>query len=255
MTPLHRPWVFVKTIDVGRPQALSPRCYLAVDTSYERGIVVLFDETGVLHEQFLGVKFEHGQAITDAVKTALDIASLKRLELSSLFCGLGPGSFVGVRIALATMLGFSWAREIPLMGFCSHLALALSLKKNISPMRIFMKASGHLGYACRYHHAKDGLMPRSGIEVMGLSDFIDGTDVGEMVLSDQADEMDGLVKNGCNVAKIAGASASGVMRAVWHRVRGLGQMVDERDLIRPNYIKPPNVSKPKGSILLNHPHH
>ncbi len=46
--------------------------------------------------------------------------------VTHLACGVGPGSFTGLRIAVATIQGLAWPRDLPVAGYCSLAAQAVA---------------------------------------------------------------------------------------------------------------------------------
>jgi tRNA threonylcarbamoyl adenosine modification protein YeaZ len=205
--------------------------YIAIDTAYELGMVVVFNKDGILFERALPSKLDHAKDISGAIALALDFCQSNDLELAGFFCGLGPGSFVGVRIALSTALGFCTASDMPLMGFCSHRALVRS--KN--DCAIFMKASGDLGYLTCFS-VKELVKIKTPSQVVALSDVKDKV-LGLELFSDQAEKFDFFAQ------KITGPTALGIYEACMENLPGF---VDQKSFIKPNYVKPPSVTPPKN---------
>ncbi|WP_283170130.1 tRNA (adenosine(37)-N6)-threonylcarbamoyltransferase complex transferase subunit TsaD [Curtanaerobium respiraculi] len=62
------------------------------------------------------------------VEALLDEAGVTRGQIASIACGRGPGSFTGVRIAIATAKGAASALEVPLVGVSTLDAVAWQLQ-------------------------------------------------------------------------------------------------------------------------------
>lgn len=65
----------------------------------------------------------------ELIETALDRSGLEREEVECIAVGLGPGSYTGIRSAIATAQGWQLAREIKLVGVSSMEGLALLAQK------------------------------------------------------------------------------------------------------------------------------
>ncbi len=206
---------------------------LAIDTSYAQGCVVLFRGEEIFLKAVLSEKFAHGKLLCRAIEQAMLDVRARDCKLDVLLCGIGPGSFVGVRIALATALGFALGRGLPLMGVCSHRALHLSTE---CLSNVYMKASGDVGYLSHSGH--------SDIKLVSLTDVPNEVSNEAVIYSDQADRLQQIVAPSIVVNDLRGPNVSGLHRAALERVRRTG-IVDEIDFIKPNYVKPPSVSVPK----------
>lgn len=97
---------------------------LAVDTSTAIGSVALIDGGEVRAELAARVSAKHGETLLPNIARVLDEAGTTMADIELLAVGLGPGSFTGVRIALATMKGLALARRTPLVGVGSLAVLA-----------------------------------------------------------------------------------------------------------------------------------
>lgn len=220
------------------------RAFIALDTAYQHGVVTLFTETELLFAQTLTTKYAHGQQLGPAIQQAVQVADEQGVHIVGMFSGLGPGSFVGVRLALAFALGFSCARGIPLMGFCSHRALALSLANKHPELMVAMKASGQLYYVSRYSVQDAQLSAISPIVVLPLEEIV-AHNKQEVIGTDQDEALMALSKKSA-VLNLLGPSSEGVFKAAQEVLAG--GLIDQSSLIKPNYIKPPSVSLPKKII-------
>jgi tRNA threonylcarbamoyladenosine biosynthesis protein TsaB len=67
----------------------------------------------------------HGGRLPGALVELLAARGLRPADVDAWACGLGPGSFTGLRIGLATWKGFAYALRRPLAGTSSLAAMAL----------------------------------------------------------------------------------------------------------------------------------
>jgi tRNA threonylcarbamoyladenosine biosynthesis protein TsaB len=92
---------------------------LSLDASTERGSVALLHNRQVIRELFLDTPRGRGGALFSALEELLrDATTIRRVVV-----GVGPGSYNGVRSAIATAWGIATARKIPLVGISSVLGL------------------------------------------------------------------------------------------------------------------------------------
>ena len=88
---------------------------LAMDTSTSHGSVALLDGARVLlDESFMSAR-NHGCALVPLLQRAREL--VPRLDVIAI--GLGPGSYAGVRIAIATAMGLAMAMNAKLVGIPS----------------------------------------------------------------------------------------------------------------------------------------
>ena len=97
---------------------------LAFDTSTAVTAVALLDGVRVLAEDEGPNEDRHGDVLLPRVQGVLAGAGLALGEVELIAVGIGPGSFTGLRIGLATAKGLALATGIPRRGVCSRRALA-----------------------------------------------------------------------------------------------------------------------------------
>ena len=89
---------------------------LCVDSATWHESVALVDGAELLAERTVRRKRGHGPGILDDVDGLLADAGLTLAQVDGFACGLGPGSFTGLRIALATAKGLAMATGKPIFG-------------------------------------------------------------------------------------------------------------------------------------------
>lgn len=73
----------------------------------------------------------HSENLMPMINNALTITSLQVKDFDLIVCDIGPGSFTGIRIGVATAKAFVDSFNIPCVGISSLEALAYNLKKNV----------------------------------------------------------------------------------------------------------------------------
>jgi tRNA threonylcarbamoyladenosine biosynthesis protein TsaB len=89
---------------------------LGLDTSESPGSVALMDDAGLAVERSLPEPFRHAECLLPTVEILLQECGRTRDDIARICVNLGPGSFTGLRIGLATAKGMSQARGIELVG-------------------------------------------------------------------------------------------------------------------------------------------
>jgi len=97
---------------------------LALDTATSACTVAVVDGESVLAELTLQVPRAHSTRLMPLVAQALKESGLDRRDLDAVAVGVGPGSFTGLRIGLATAKGLAFALDKPCVGVCTLKAMA-----------------------------------------------------------------------------------------------------------------------------------
>jgi len=99
---------------------------LALDTATWTASVAIADERGVIASGEARTE-THSENLLPLVASVTAQAGVSARELDAIAVGVGPGSFTGLRIGLATAKGIAFAAQRPLWAVSSLAALALDL--------------------------------------------------------------------------------------------------------------------------------
>jgi len=100
---------------------------LAMDTSTFVGTVGVVQDGELLAEWSASVRASHGETLLPHVARVMELAGIALADIDALAVGIGPGSFTGVRIGVATAKGLALALAKPLVGVSSLRTLARGL--------------------------------------------------------------------------------------------------------------------------------
>jgi tRNA threonylcarbamoyladenosine biosynthesis protein TsaB len=101
---------------------------LGIDTATPTASVALIEDQKLLAEQICGParrasdksspqpKGNHAEVILPLIRSILGGANLSLSEISGIAVSIGPGSFTGLRIALATVKGIAYEWGLPVVG-------------------------------------------------------------------------------------------------------------------------------------------
>jgi tRNA threonylcarbamoyl adenosine modification protein YeaZ len=226
--------------------------FLGLDTACPRAMVCVFDQSGVLSEIQLEKSRRHAEEIPGALKSALKAAGISFSDLGAVVVGVGPGSFVGVRVGLATAKGIALALKIPLFGVGSLHALAsqpglpLGLGLGLIDARraevyaaTFERVETERGIWARPQKPASALAPDAVPEICPQPAFQVGN--GVSLLGQGAPGADPTVSD------LAGVTAEGLRLAAL-------QCIEEADLkpnlhgLLPHYVRAPDAKLPGGKL-------
>jgi tRNA threonylcarbamoyladenosine biosynthesis protein TsaB len=97
---------------------------LGLDTATARGSVALAESGRLLAEQALEERGAHARDLLSRVDALLHEAGIEPRRLTGIGVAVGPGSFTGVRIGMATAKGLAYSLQIALAGLSTLEAMA-----------------------------------------------------------------------------------------------------------------------------------
>jgi tRNA threonylcarbamoyladenosine biosynthesis protein TsaB len=97
---------------------------LALDTATSACTVAVCDDERVLAEATLQVPRAHSTRLMPLIAQAVSDSGLNKADLDAIAVGVGPGSFTGLRIGLATAKGLGFALGKPCVGVPTLKAMA-----------------------------------------------------------------------------------------------------------------------------------
>lgn len=101
---------------------------LALETSTRRATVVIADGGRPVASRQHDDAHTHDEHLIPLIDEVLAEAGFTKSSLDVIACGIGPGSFTGVRVALATTKGIALALDRPIVGIGSLRAMAAGLE-------------------------------------------------------------------------------------------------------------------------------
>jgi tRNA threonylcarbamoyladenosine biosynthesis protein TsaB len=97
---------------------------LALDTATLVSSVALATRDTLLAELTLHTRKTHSEQLMPHIEQVLALAGVQKNEIEAIAVSIGPGSFTGLRIGLATAKALSYALKAPLVGVPTLEALA-----------------------------------------------------------------------------------------------------------------------------------
>src|ERR1700761_2062902 len=122
---------------------------LAIDTSSSVGSIALGNDQVVVQS----IEFGGPQRHSAALFPALTRLGIPRLKLRRIIVGLGPGSFSGIRVALAAAQGLALAQNVPVVGICSAYSVAWQ-NKHVTRLGVFADAKRREAFCTVFNHGE-----------------------------------------------------------------------------------------------------
>jgi len=145
---------------------------LAIDTSTEICSVALLKDNDVIIETSHKVKTGHSETVLIAVDHIIKEAGIKKTDINLVAAGLGPGSFTGLRIGIATAKGLAAAVGCDIRGVGTLHAIAENVKDSVFPVLSVIDAKKGEVFCAVYSKEIQELMPPINIEPLLLKDII-----------------------------------------------------------------------------------
>ncbi|HEX8733019.1 MAG TPA: tRNA (adenosine(37)-N6)-threonylcarbamoyltransferase complex dimerization subunit type 1 TsaB [Ktedonobacterales bacterium] len=123
---------------------------LAIDTSTTLASLALTDDNTLLAELNWRVGQRHGSETLERARRLLAGQGVTVAQMDGVAVALGPGSFNGVRVALATAKSLAFALDVPLYGVPTLDAIAWGARLTPDPIWALLDAGRGEVFAARY---------------------------------------------------------------------------------------------------------
>jgi tRNA threonylcarbamoyladenosine biosynthesis protein TsaB len=124
---------------------------LTVDTSTPAGSVAISRGETLLGEILLNVKSNHTDRLLLTLRQLLTDAGLQLTDVDAFAAVLGPGSFTGLRVGVATVKGLALATGKPVVGVSTLQTVAMQVPFPRHPLCVLLDARKNEVYAGLYH--------------------------------------------------------------------------------------------------------
>lgn len=127
---------------------------------------------GKLYEYNLEVGRSLSELLAPTIQRVVEAVGLKIADIDYFACGLGPGSFTGMRIGLATIKGLSVVRNKPVVGISSLDILAKNVKPSERLIVSALDARRGLIYCSSYKYERGLLKRKSEYSLLSSDEFL-----------------------------------------------------------------------------------
>jgi tRNA threonylcarbamoyladenosine biosynthesis protein TsaB len=148
---------------------------LGVETSTKTGSVAVVSEKGVIAQYSLNIEVTHSERLMSTVDRVLKDTRLAVSDLVGFAVAIGPGSFTGLRIGLATVKGLAFATGNPVAAVPTLEALAWNLPYTAHPVCPLLDARKNEVYAALYRFDENTLvqvLPETVIPIDRLAKWL-----------------------------------------------------------------------------------
>ena len=145
---------------------------LAIETSSLVSSVALLHEDSLRAELTIQAKLTHSEQLMPHIADMLQKASVKKSQIDGVAVSIGPGSFTGLRIGLASAKALSFAWQVPIPGIETPRALAWNFMGMSYPVCVLIDAQKGNVYASTYLWHEWNLEEQRPVTVMPVADVL-----------------------------------------------------------------------------------
>ena len=142
---------------------------LALDTSGENCSACIMDESKVIADFNISTGTTHSETLLPMIDTMCKYANIDLKDIDAFACSIGPGSFTGLRIGIATIKGFALSLDKKVVGITTLESLAQNVSAFNGLICSVLDAKNDNVYAGIYQN-ENGTLTRKGEYQTGTID-------------------------------------------------------------------------------------
>ena len=215
----------------------------AIDTSSPLGSVALFEGAELVFEDARRVSNAHGESLLPMVDALFARAGWKPRDVKRWGVGIGPGSFTGVRIGVATAKGVVIATGAELVGVTSLDAVAFGIMARDGEAVASVLEGGKGEVFVQVRVRGELVVPPVNVVTSRVSELLAGVACTAMVLAGEAASV---VAGLPFATRLLREPPSDLPRAASVGRLAMTRAPDDPDAVEPLYVRAPDITKPKS---------
>jgi len=146
--------------------------HLLIETSGRAGFVGLVREGRVVQSAALDEARRHARDLAEKVRQLFDAESCQPGSVKGLVISLGPGSYTGLRVGLASAKAFAYAVGCPLVAVATFHAIANRIPDGLDGVEVVADGLQGFAYVQKFQRRGGDPEPVSELQIVKASDWI-----------------------------------------------------------------------------------
>lgn len=146
---------------------------LGIDTSSMATSIAVIEDNKLICEYTVNTKKTHSQKLMPMIENMLMMSDLKIKEIDMIAICIGPGSFTGLRIGMATAKAIAHVNNLPIVGVNSLEILAANMDLCDKKICSVLDAQRNQVYTGKYSFENGKLIELCNVDVVEIETLID----------------------------------------------------------------------------------
>jgi len=222
---------------------MTPGCNLAIETSAREGRVTLGRGATMLETAALPKRRRHNIELMPMIDALCQRHGVEKAAIEEVYVSLGPGSFTGLRIALATVKMLAMTLGVRVVGVPSvevvaqnapssadHVAVCLNLKRGTMHSQVFERRG-------------EALAAISDARLRTIDELLEAAPRPVMLIGEMLPELPASAAHDAAVTVLGPAQAAPRSEVVWQlgRQRAEAGQFDDPLALSPLYVREPEA--------------
>ena len=220
---------------------------LGIETSTTTGGVAVVSEEGVIAQYSLNIEVKHSERLMATIDRVLSDSRLSLADVGGIAVSIGPGSFTGLRVGLATAKGLAFATGKPVAAVPTLRALAWNLPFAAHPVCPLFDAKKKEVYAALYRFDGPALVQVADERVRPLADLLNTLGGATVFTGDGARQFRAEIANALGERALFAPMAATLPSAASVAEIGLG-MIKEGATSDPDRLVPMYLRRPEAEV-------
>ena len=161
---------------------------LGIDTSSNASSVAVIEDNKLICEYTVNTKTTHSQKLMPMIENMLSMSGINIKEIDAIAICIGPGSFTGLRIGMATAKAISHVNNLPIIGINSLEILAGNMDLCNKKICSILDAQRNQVYTGRYKFENGNIVEIQPVDVVEIENLLEeiSKDSDEWILVGEA---------------------------------------------------------------------
>ncbi|SFJ70737.1 tRNA threonylcarbamoyl adenosine modification protein YeaZ [Terrisporobacter glycolicus] len=146
---------------------------LGIDTSTMAANVAVLENDKLICEYSINTKKTHSQKLMPMIENMLKLSDMEIKDIDAIGICIGPGSFTGLRIGMATAKAMAHVNNIPLIGINSLEILGANMDLCNKRICSILDAQRNQVYTCKYIIEENKSKAIEEINIMPIDDLLE----------------------------------------------------------------------------------